>query len=145
MQIISKVKSQKGSISLFVLLSLLFFLVVVTSVGTSFRNKETSIDANFKEIKAKYEKDIGNEEQIYIEKIKIYTITFDANEGTVSENTRDVENEAMIGILPTPVRRNHIFNGWFTSREGGEEITSDTIITRDITYYAHWTATAVAE
>ena len=57
MQRISKVKSQKGSISLFVLLALLFFLAVVTSVGTSFRNKEASIDANFNKIKAKYEKE----------------------------------------------------------------------------------------
>ena len=38
-------KNEKGSISLFVLLSALFFLVVVTSVGVSFKNKERSIDS----------------------------------------------------------------------------------------------------
>lgn len=61
-------KNERGSISLFVLLSALFFLVVVTSVGVSFKNKETRIDTEFAKIKASYEKDIGNEEQIYLEK-----------------------------------------------------------------------------
>lgn len=61
-------KNERGSISLFVLLSALFFLVVVTSVGVSLNNKETRIDAEFAKIKASYEKDIGNEEQIYMEK-----------------------------------------------------------------------------
>ena len=61
-------KNERGSISLFVLLSALFFLVVVTSVGVSFKNKETRIDTEFAKIKASYEKDIGNEEQIYMEK-----------------------------------------------------------------------------
>ena len=33
-------KNEKGSISLFVLLAALFFLVVVTSVGISYKNKD---------------------------------------------------------------------------------------------------------
>jgi len=72
-------KNKKGSISLFVLLSSLFFLVVVTSVGISFKNKEASIDSQFEKIKSSYEKDVGNEEQIYNEESRKYTVTFNAN------------------------------------------------------------------
>lgn len=64
------VGNKRGSISLFVLLSILFFLVVVTSVATNAKNKETKINSEIVQVKAVYEKDIGNEESIYAEKIK---------------------------------------------------------------------------
>ena len=69
---------------LFVLLSLLFFLVVVTSVAVSTKNKSTRIDAQIAKIKEAYEKNVGNEEQIYHKKMnsQLYTIVFDANGGT---------------------------------------------------------------
>lgn len=59
-------KNEKGSISLFILLAALFFLVVVTGVGVSLKNKEAEIDAHFEKTKASYEKDA---EQVYNEKI----------------------------------------------------------------------------
>ena len=62
-------KNEKGSISLFILLAALFFLVVVTGVGVSLKNKEAEIDAQFEKIKQNYEKDVGNEEQIYNKKV----------------------------------------------------------------------------
>ena len=45
--------------------------------------------------------------------------------------------------MPTPVRTNDInryFRGWFTEKEGGTKITSETIVTAtdDHTLYAHW-------
>lgn len=73
------------------------------------------------------------------------TVTFDPNYGSVSEPTRDVEIGTKIGTLPVPVRTNYVFDGWFTLAEGGEEITENTIINNDITYYAHWITTAVAD
>ncbi|MBR0427267.1 MAG: InlB B-repeat-containing protein [Clostridia bacterium] len=72
-------------------------------------------------------------------------VTFDANYGSVSEPTRDVETGTKIGTLPIPSRTNYVFDGWFTLAEGGEEITENTIINNDITYYAHWITTAVAD
>ena len=30
------------------------------------------------------------------------------------------------------------FAGWWTSEDGGEEVTSSTIVSSDVTYYAHW-------
>ena len=47
------------------------------------------------------------------------------------------------GSMPTPVKTNNIhsvFKGWFTEKEGGTKITSETIVTAtdDHTLYAHW-------
>ena len=88
----SKVKNQKGSISLFVLLSALFFLVMVTSVGVNVKNKEVSVNTNYQQIKAKYEQDIGNEERVYQEKkneqsLKVAKLIVDPNGGTWMSST----------------------------------------------------------
>ena len=51
-------RNKRGAISLFVLLSILFFLVVVTSVATSSKNKETKTNSEIAQIRAIYEKDV---------------------------------------------------------------------------------------
>ena len=62
-------KNEKGAISLFILLTALFFLIVVTSVGINLKNKEVQIDKQYEKIKTSYEKEVGNEETIYNEEI----------------------------------------------------------------------------
>lgn len=74
-----------------------------------------------------------------------HTITFNANGGTVSETSRNVESGNPIGALPEPTWSGHIFDGWFTSAEGGEQISSSTIVTGDDTYYAHWSNAKAAK
>ena len=105
-------RNEKGSISLFVLLSALFFLVVVTSVGISFKNKEASIDAQFEKIKTSYEKDVGNEEQVYNEEIKKKTVTFNPNGGNVDITSKVVKLGETYGELPIPTRDGYTFKGW---------------------------------
>lgn len=73
------------------------------------------------------------------------TVTFNANGGSVSENERDVEDGAKIGPLPLPTRNGYAFEGWYTSAEGGTEVTADTIITQDMPIYAHWGDVYVAK
>lgn len=73
------------------------------------------------------------------------TITFNANGGTVSETTRHMEKGSKIGTLPVPKRVGYIFDGWFTLEDGGEQISEDTIINSDITFFAHWTKVSYAE
>ena len=104
-------KNEKGSISLFVLLSALFFLVVVTSVGVSFKNKERSIDSQFEKIKSGYEKDLGNESVVYNESVT-RTVTFDANGGNVDIQSKVVKLGETYGELPTPTRDGYTFKGW---------------------------------
>ena len=50
-----KLKSQKGSITLFILVSLLLFIAMVVSVYTFMKGKSSSINNELKQIKSKYE------------------------------------------------------------------------------------------
>ena len=67
-----------------------------------------------------------------------FSITFDANGGTVAEGSRTVPCGTAIGELPVPVRDGYAFLGWFT--EDGEEVTADsTLVSTDvIVLYAKW-------
>ena len=70
-----------------------------------------------------------------------YTVSFDANGGTVSPTSKTVTNGETYGDLPTATRSSYSFDGWFTSVSGGTQITSSTTVdlTADRTLYAHWT------
>jgi len=72
-------------------------------------------------------------------------VTFNPNGGTLSINTKYIETGMTVGNLPEPTRQGYIFNGWYTLHEGGEQVTSNTIINNDVTFYAHWTELQVAE
>lgn len=78
--------------------------------------------------------------------LKSYTVTWNANGGTVSPASTTKTHGSTLGTLPTPTRAStaeysYTFAGWFTATTGGTQITASTIVTKDITYYAHWTAT----
>ncbi|MBO4816179.1 MAG: hypothetical protein J5507_04655 [Clostridia bacterium] len=60
-------KNQKGSITLFVLVSCLFFLASVACVNMYMQSKQVAIDREYRQIKANYEKDINNMDAIYEE------------------------------------------------------------------------------
>ncbi|MCD8365903.1 MAG: InlB B-repeat-containing protein, partial [Clostridiales bacterium] len=68
------------------------------------------------------------------------TVTFDANGGTVSPSTATVTYGEEYGTLPTPTRTDYAFGGWFTEADGGDLVTSDTVVTTtgNHTLYAHW-------
>lgn len=70
-----------------------------------------------------------------------YTLTFNANGGSVSEATRTVAFGSAYGTLPTPKRTGYTFKGWFTSASGGTKVSSSTIMTSatGATIYAQWT------
>ncbi len=72
-----------------------------------------------------------------------YTVTWDLGTGQ-SETTEQTYGEKL--LLPKdPERKNAEFLGWFTEKDGGTEVDSNTIYTMDgeITYYAHWEITEV--
>ena len=108
----SGLRNKRGAISLFVLLSALFFLVIVTGVATSTKNKETKTNAGIARVKAMYEKDIGNEQQIYNKKVQQQQsnkkkLTVNPNGGTWRDTTdiatenQDEGTELNLGT-PTP-------------------------------------------
>ena len=72
-----------------------------------------------------------------------YTVTWDLGTGQ-SETTEQTYGEKL--LLPKdPKRKNAEFLGWFTEKDGGTEVDSNTIYTTDgeTTYYAHWEITEV--
>ena len=73
-----------------------------------------------------------------------YTVTFNANGGTVGTASKTVTYNSTYGDLPTPSRSGYTFNGWFTAASGGSQVTSSTgvWITSAQTLYAQWTGNA---
>lgn len=70
-----------------------------------------------------------------------YTISFDAQGGSVSPSQKEVTYNQQVGSLPTPTRTNYIFQEWNTSSDGsGETYTSTTFYVNNynITLYALW-------
>ena len=65
-------------------------------------------------------------------------VTFDANGGTASVASKKVESGATVGELPTATREGYVFLGWFTAAVGGMQVMAATVVTEDVTYYAHW-------
>jgi len=75
---------------------------------------------------------------IYAHWVLIYTITFDANGGTVSPTSGTTDRDRKLGELPTPEWNGHIFIGWFTETDGGTEVTTSKVYSSNATVYAHW-------
>ena len=74
-----------------------------------------------------------------------YTVTFNANGGTVETASKSVTYTEVYGELPTPTRQGYDFLGWFTAQTDGAQVREDdrVTITAGQTLYAHWTAGAV--
>ena len=69
-----------------------------------------------------------------------FTVTFEANGGTVDTSSRSTYTfgKLPMPLLPTPVRDGYTFEGWFTDATGGTEVTIDHVFTSDTTIYAQW-------
>lgn len=71
-----------------------------------------------------------------------YLVTFDPNEGKVSQESTAVTIGKPYGTLPTPNRTGYSFVGWYTEKTGGTKVTETTTVGKDppTKLYAHWTA-----
>ena len=88
----------------------------------------------------------GERDITAIFELKSYTVTWNANGGTVSPASVSKTHGSTLGTLPTPTRAataeySYTFAGWFTAASGGTQISTTTTVTENVTYYAHWTAT----
>ena len=70
-----------------------------------------------------------------------YTVIFDANGGNTTQGNKQVTYDGTYGELPTATRTGYTFKGWYTAKEGGEQVQStDTVkITSAQTLYAQYT------
>lgn len=74
--------------------------------------------------------------------IATYTVTFDANGGTVTPSGAVTGADGKLSALPTPTRSgSYRFDGWFTEAGAGTQVTPDTVFIKDGTIYARWTYT----
>ncbi|MCH5165545.1 MAG: InlB B-repeat-containing protein [Clostridiales bacterium] len=72
----------------------------------------------------------------------VYEITYDANGGIlIGNNTMQTANGQLAWLLTknNVYYAGHTFVGWYTAREGGDEVTTDYVFERDTTIFAHWT------
>ena len=76
---------------------------------------------------------------------KTYTVTFNANGGSVTTSSKTVTYDSTYGELPTPIRTNYDFLGWYTEEENGTKVesTNTVKIENNQTLYAHWRLQAV--
>ena len=67
------------------------------------------------------------------------TVTLDPNGGAVKTDALTTDTDGKLSGLPTPTRKGYAFTGWYTAREGGTQVTTNTVFDADTTVYAHWT------
>ena len=70
-----------------------------------------------------------------------YTVSYNANGGSVSTSSKTVTMGTAYGTLITPVRMGYTFLGWYTAADGGTKVEESTLVTlaSNHTLYAHWT------
>jgi uncharacterized repeat protein (TIGR02543 family) len=71
--------------------------------------------------------------------INTYTVTFNANGGTVSPTSDVTGDDWTLGSLPTPTRDGYTFKGWFTTASGSTAVTESRVYSSNTTIYAQWT------
>lgn len=92
---------------------------------------------------------VGGSDSAWLDCIEWYprlSITLDANGGNFGlfQKTYGTTGYERMGChlvsVRVPERGGYIFNGWFSDPVGGQMITGDKLLTRDLTHwYAHWT------
>jgi len=68
-----------------------------------------------------------------------YTVTFNANGGSVATASGVTGTDGKLSSLPTPTQTSYTFDGWFTAASGGTAISTSTVFTANTTIFAHWT------
>ena len=87
-------RNEKGSITLFVLISCLFFVASVACVQMYMQSKKIAVDREYRVIKSNYEGNTLEEENLkndYIEVEKLNNINLNITKSTISENVLNVE------------------------------------------------------
>ena len=70
-----------------------------------------------------------------------FTITFDGNGGTPTAHNLRTSGLKLAALPDAFLGGDYSFGGWYTERDGGDRITTETVFWADITVYAHWVYT----
>ena len=74
-----------------------------------------------------------------------YTVSFNANGGSVAESSRDYQYGRKFESFPPASWQGHLLTGWFRKKSGGTQVTEDDKFDfadpddQDFTLYAQWT------
>ena len=68
-----------------------------------------------------------------------FTISFDGNGGTPSAGSMTTTDQKLASLPDASRSGSYTFDGWYTEKNGGTEITTATVFVADTTVYAHWT------
>lgn len=68
----------------------------------------------------------------------VHDVTFNGNNGTPATTAYKVIDGDALTELPTVTRSGWLFNGWWTDRDNGQQISTATVPTTNTTYWAHW-------
>jgi len=111
------------------------FKVVVTAENE--KTKTYTIVVNRKKTDTKEE----DKEPVVVEKNK-YTLSYDSEDFTYCDsfNSKEITKEEgdIWGTLCTPKKDGYEFIGWYTQKDGGEQITSSSSATKNIVVYARF-------
>ena len=84
----------------------------------------------------------GGEEKPPVTEVEKFTVTFDANGGKLTgEATVNIDKDSFVATDKIPVAsyEGYIFKGWFSAKEGGNEVIPDfDSFSADTTLYARW-------
>lgn len=69
-----------------------------------------------------------------------YTVSFNANGGTAKTRSKTVSYGSKYGTLQSPTRKGYRFQGWWTAKKGGTQVTANTVYRHagNQTLYARW-------
>lgn len=67
-----------------------------------------------------------------------YTIKFDVMGGEHMQEPMMTDEEGKLANIPVVFRQDYKFLGWYTEKDGGEQVTVNTIFKSDQTVYARW-------
>ena len=85
------------------------------------------------------QKDVKN---VYINKLLSLLgqqmVYFDYQGGKEGTKMLFTQKDGKLALLPETSKDNFHFDGWYTEKDGGKEVTLDTIFTEGCKLYAHW-------
>ena len=70
-----------------------------------------------------------------------FSITFDGNGGTPTAHSLRTSGQKLAALPDAFLGGDYSFGGWYTERDGGDRITTETVFWADTTVYAHWVYT----
>ena len=103
----------------------------VISGGVTIKDDKFLMPNDNVEVKAIFEKDAPTE----------FTITFDGNGGTPSVDSMTTTNQKLTSLPSASRSGSYSFDGWYTKKNGGTKVTTDTEFHANTTVHAHWTYT----